>query len=506
MLGDHGALGRAGGLLQGSTQHPLVELGGRARWADAGVPADDATGGGGGDATDCDDDDAPWEEDWEEEQYEEPAHDPEPWELRAMWQQECKVVRTLEAQGAPADSAALAAARAARDDAEQRWRRAKEPHPVSTRIGWAQKRLDKAEKALTKIRYEVEEYEESVQRRRRAYDERIEAAEQRFRWRRDQLEELHAEAAGASNTRASSELCDMLATEVTAMVEVLEEGSKAREMANLLLSRIADASKKPRGGKCENYDIADDDAPADADDETMHDLDDHVHATMARGAATTATGGAAMARAAWSADATGRWQSYKRGGGAKGGGAATARAVDGTHGKGGAGAAASGLRMATKAGEQRAGQEQLGAAAPQSKQPLAGEGRRPGARGREEDDVEISQPNKSHRGEDDVTVLSVECAGDDLQRARKLQQEQEIAMAAARDAQATFGDATSVHIAAQLYAHKVALAVQRANAVGIGTMVDGKQLIELAPEVFAKWTTDVLAPAEAEAKEDDRGL
>jgi hypothetical protein len=37
-------------------------------------------------------------------------------------------------------------------------------------------------------------------------------------------------------------------------------------------------------------------------------------------------------------------------------------------------------------------------------------------------------------------------------------------------------------------------------------MVDGKQLTELAPEVFAKWNTDVLAPAEAEAKEDDRGL
>ncbi len=74
-------------------------------------------------------------------------------------------------------------------------------------------------------------------------------------------------------------------------------------------------------------------------------------------------------------------------------------------------------------------------------------------------------------------------------------------MQAARGANAVFGDETSVQIAAQLYAHKVELLRGRAQTVGVGSIYEGKQLIELSPEELNVWVRDVLAPAESEAKE-----
>ncbi len=154
------------------------------------------------------------------------------------WQQECRVVKSMGAQGAPADSAALAAARIARDEAEQQWRRAQRPHPLATRMGWAQQRLDKAERALTKVRYEQEAYEEEVAKRRKEIDARNEEADRRYRWRQEQLEELHAEAGGVCKAKADDNQCDMLAREVRALVENIDEGTAARGQANLLLAKI----------------------------------------------------------------------------------------------------------------------------------------------------------------------------------------------------------------------------------------------------------------------------
>ncbi len=446
----------------------------RGRWADDAVPADGPHAGGGDDDSDDYLDDVGWEEEGDEGAEDGASPEPDPSELKARWQQECKVVRTLEASGAPADSAALAAARTARDDAERLWRSAKEPRPVATRIGWAQQRLDKAEKALTKLRFEVEEYEEEVLRQRRAFDERLEAAEGRYRWRRDQLDELYEEASGQGAARVNEDLCDMVAKEVAAMVELMEDGTEAKGMGNLLLSRIAEAAHRRQGAKCEEFNLAE----ADCTPRVCRGGSPSPPSDRAQ-----AGGGAegqAAARPAWAADSSGRWQHRGRGAGASSCGVDGAAVGASPCGKGGSGAAAADMQV-------------------DAASDVAVRGRPSGVRGRD-DEVQDQQPaSKSHRGEDVVIVPSVESAADDVARAHKLRQEQATLIQAAEGARATFGDATSVHIAAQLYAHKVALAVQRANAVDIGATVDGKQLIELAPDKFTAWVEEVLVPAEKEA-------
>ncbi len=91
-------------------------------------------------------------------------------------------------------------------------------------------------------------------------------------------------------------------------------------------------------------------------------------------------------------------------------------------------------------------------------------------------------------------------------RALKLKSEQDAAIQAAREANAQFGDSTSMHIAAQVYAHKVDQARARAKAVGIEPVSEGRQLIELPPDAFNKWVNEVLVPAECRKGDEDKDL
>jgi hypothetical protein len=452
----------------------------RPRWADAGIPAD-AIGGGDGDSAYAEED-AAWE-DWDGEGEPEAVEEPTPTELRARWQSECRVVRALEAQGVPADSAALAAARAARDDAEAQWRSKKQPQPLSVRMGWAQRKLDKAEQALSRARLELEEYEEEAARRRKEHEEKVEAADERYRLRQAQMEELHAEAGGSSAARANESLCTMVARELQAFTELLDEGSEVRGKANLLLAKLANAVGEAQP---QSYNLAQDDA--DSDDEMGSD----VHASAGCGEELGVPGTRARAQGAtatsWGSDASGRWNRTTRearGGqhrSAEGGAAAQAGAEGREAATGGKPAPATPAEPAAPAPlEQPAGPPRVGRA----------------TRTREEEHQ--GPPPKSHRGEDDVGLQAVEAQGDDAARAAKLHQEQTIAMEMARAADAKFGDDASMQIAAQLYAHKVELAKVRAAAIGIGTTVGDKQLIELSPEQFNAWTRDTLAPAEEAA-------
>ncbi len=95
---------------------------------------------------------------------------------------------------------------------------------------------------------------------------------------------------------------------------------------------------------------------------------------------------------------------------------------------------------------------------------------------------------------------------DDLARARKLYEEQSLAIEAARQANAEFGDEQSRQIAGQLYAHKVDLVRARAEAVGVRPMLGDKQLIELAPQDFTAWIKEHLEPAEAAAAGEAKEL
>ncbi len=470
-----------------------ARAGQRRRWADDPVPWDADDAGSDDDCMDADLDDGGWEDDGADEQegHGADALEPSPQELKDAWLQECQVVKQMLRQGCPTSSAALAAACTARDEAEARWRRAKKPQPIAIRMGWAQRNVDRAERALTRHRVELEEFERQYEDRRAEIRERLDAADERYRRRVEELDALHAEAgelaAGATGGAAKgsgeggggdSEIRDLVAKELLVIVEALEEGTEARGRANLLLAQLATPARQA--------------APTQ-----VHYIgDDGVHE---HGRAATEGGGKACGTrncgggkgpasrsgeaARWRTDVHGRWSH---------------RESMGVDSRGGAGAVSKVLGQGSRSTAARAGQApgvhegQDAHAAPSN----AARAPRP----RDEigaDDSEGPQ-GKSHRGDDlPPTAGTVGEGGDDLARARRLHEEQLLAMEAARRANAEFGDDQSKQIVGQLYARSVEQFVARARRVGLRATADGKPLIELAPQDLTAWVKDHLEPAEA---------
>ncbi len=503
---------------------------GRPRWADEDPPCDRVNEDDediymDADVADADADDL-GEEDADEEGYEEAT----PEQLRQTWLAECRAVKSLEAQGRHAGSAALAAARDARDEAEASWRRAVGPAPVAVRMGRAQQRLDRAAKTLERCRLDLEEFEDEMDKQRSALRQRIDDAEERYRARAVQLDELHAEAgelATGSTTayptrRAESEVCNMVAADLQALVETLPEDSDARGSVNLILAKMACAASSAGP---QRYDIGD--AGAGEED-------------GARAGGRWA-GGESAEGAHWSEDSNGRWSRRaaaaareKGSDGAEGGWQLPRRPIritgnkEQVHGSSSTGAASSGWNVTVSdggAGTADAGNGNDGGKPAAGSRGASGVeggpsataataaaidagasrkgGEQIGQRRKREGDEDADTLNKSHRGEDIVREASVELGGDDAARAEKLQKEQAIAIWAARNAQSIFGDNASRAIAGQLYAHKVQLVQQRAREVGVDPKAeDGRDLLGLEPEEFTRWTQTVLEPAEKKASGD----
>ncbi len=475
-----------------------------------------------------DDDAVAEEEEWEDDEL--PEREATPEQLRQTWLAECRAVKALESQGRHAASAALAAARDARDEAEAAWRRAMGPTPVSVRMGRAQQRLDKAARALERCRLELEAFNEETDKRREALQQRVEEAEDRYWARSGQLDELHVEAGelaagtmGANGLRRTGgEACDAVAADLQALAESLPEESEARCSVNLILAKLANAAGQ---SEPQRFDIADEESG------------EHGGAGLAE---QTDCGGAAGSTR-WAEDSTGRWN--RRAAAASQGKDPVGR-DDGwqwpkkpvriaggrahLQGSNPTGAASSGwnaapLENGSGLPGERAGREHGGATTREPRQPsepggesnqtaetAAGTGTDTGTRGdtrpgngrKRGGDAETSTHHKSHRGDDVAIETSVELSGDDAARAAQLQKEQAIAMWAARNAQAIFGDESSRAIAGQLYTSKVQAVVQRAREIGVDPKAeDGKELVELAPEDFTKWIQTVLEPAEKGAAE-----
>ncbi len=466
--------------------------GGKGRWADEEVPCDRFRDGAESDYADEDlEMDANEDEgDGDQEEWE---CEPTPEELRQRWLRECSAVKALAAQEKHASSAALAAAREARDLAEEEWRRARKPVPLSIRMGFAQKKLDKAQAALTRIRLELDEFDEETDRRRNELCKRIEEADARYRSRVSQMDDLHAEAAGLATDAAAAgtsdratregEVCNMVAMELQAIAETLDEGDDARGRINLLLSKVATATAQPH---VEQFDIG-------YDDEAM--------------AANTMD-------TTWSEEPGGRWTRVTRKGKSrgKGGGGQSfepQRGAGAGHGKPphtGAGASDTNTPAANDLGTASDGKgaQQAGptaAAAAVVPPPAAPNTAFRGTRRRGEDMEEDAARGKSHRGQDDEGLQSVEVEGDDFKRALKLREEQAIAAVAAIECQAVFGDERSRQIAGQLYEHKVGLLKNRSAELGIPAASSGRQLIELSPEELSEWIRKALEPAERAARD-----
>ncbi len=480
---------------------------------------------------DCDDDagsayadhDVAWE-DYEEDEADNAWESPPSVEsLRSRWVQECRAVKALERVEWDSDnpSAALGAARAARDRAEQNWRAALAPKPVALRMGNAQRKLDKAQRAVEKAERELSQFEAEAQARREELQAEVEAAEQRRQNRQKQLDALHKEAGelAAANAACGGHEREAQPTavvvqdviqELQAFVETLDEGSDARGKANLLLAKLATA---PHAAPSRHYICSDAEEDDDGGD---------YQAVSRRGRARQATSPARpppRREPAWCEGSNGRWNKHKgtightgqrdrdtdvhMGGGDNGAEAAAAAAPAGAADSRGNGSSA-------PVGEVGAAAAPAGPAnASAGRNGPGADGSRPG-KGRQgpRDEDAALPPNKSHRGHDETAVesTSVESAGDDAMRALKLRSEQEAAIQAAREANAKFGDSTSMHIAAQVYAHKVEQAKTRAKAVGIEPVSEGRQLIELPPDAFNKWVNEVLVPAESQKGSEDREL
>ncbi len=484
----------------------------RPRWADSCPPSDhDADMD---DESDYADRDAEWEQEEDDgEDGEECSWDypPSPESLKSRWQTECRAVKALERAERPGEgpSSALQAARAARDRAEEAWRKALAPKPVSIRLGYAQRKLDKAQRAVERAERDMHQFEEEARWRRQELQEAIDAATQRKAGRQKELDDLHREAgevAEANKLRGHDEgatsaggqkFRDDVADGLKALIEVIDEGSEARGMANLLLAKLATA---PGETQHQSYNISTD--GEDGEDETPF----QTVTRRGRGAGSSKPRQAEHKGTTWAPGANGRWSKKsdaehagKGPGSPADEGKAKAAGVAGNR-DGGARSAAAESCDATPTSMDTSGG---GIAAPAG--PRAGSMGR-STRGREDDQPQ--PPAKSHRGDDDQQLASVEAEGDDAARALRLKEEQDAAIAAAKAANASFGDEVSMQIAGQLYARKVDLVRQRAMAIGVEPAVDGSPLISLAPDRLNAWVKDVLAPAEAahRQKEEDKEL
>ncbi len=94
--------------------------------------------------------------------------------------------------------AVLEAARRHRDEAERRWRAAKPAHPIGRRIRWAAEAVEAAMEKQRLHREELEEFEEKTARRRGELLERQAADDERVARKQRELDCLRAEAGPAS--------------------------------------------------------------------------------------------------------------------------------------------------------------------------------------------------------------------------------------------------------------------------------------------------------------------
>ncbi len=502
-----GGEGRQAGALSnpgGARQAAAAGMGGagadaqpqrRGRWADETPPCDRMQDDGGSAYAD---EDAGWnEEDMEDEDEFDGSNAwedrPTEEDLKSRWLQACRAVRALEKmeKGDDEPSSALLAARNARDTAERAWRDMLTPKPVSLRLGYAQKKFDKAQRAVDKAMQELQQFEEDVDLRRGELREAVEAAERRRDTRQEELDALHQEAGdlagGRGRTRddgGGHRVSDMLAKELQALVELLEEGSEARGRANLLIAKVATVAARDEQS---HYNIHTDGEDANEDE----GADFQAVARRGRGPRRAEAEQAPSKGYTWDTNAHGRWSRQKGATGGGGCGAAT-NTANGNTGKGSTSADGSDMPRPGCAQEPSDG----------FPQPMAAAGARGRKNARGHDDVALNHPCwESHRGEDEVRDVSVEADGDDAARAAELKLEQDAAIAAAQKANATFGDEASMQIAGQLYARKVQQVVDRAKAAGVAPASDGKALIELTPHDLNEWVRSVLAPLEAEAAE-----
>ncbi len=202
---------------------------------------DGARGAEDGGDEDADDADAP-----EEGQ-------PDPAQLRRRWNDEVALVKRLARQGMDQRHPAMVAAVAARDAAEQKWRLHKDPTPLATRLGWAQRRFDKAIALQTRTKERLAELEQEYERQKTELMVKLDADTARTAKRKKELAEIQDEASGERPQprtgdggeevrRACAKTCEDMRKHVapglTLLAEQLESGTEAWTMLTAIVSTL----------------------------------------------------------------------------------------------------------------------------------------------------------------------------------------------------------------------------------------------------------------------------
>ncbi len=489
------ARAKGGGQAMHAPEHAVEEPSrtpvARQRWSDLASACDE----------DEDMDDEDLDAEWDDEaEGTEPAAESDPRQLRANYEELSRAVRNLEKRGGfTQGSTALRALEEARDKAERAWRSAKPPAPLPTRMAWAESKLDKAATALTKARLAVDELDAAYEKQREFLYQQIHEAEAWYRWRQQQVDDLHNEAAekaparrGAQGSEGGAEvkekIRDQLLPEVQAIMEHAEGNPELLEKLSLLAAGLVDAETRlagsPSAPAAETFDMAEGDSDGGNGGGTTRDTASKGGAGCTQGKGGADAGGPKGKSSEWRSDGPGRWSRAAAAG--KTGNASAEMAAQAT-----AAAAASQTKGDSGAGG--------AAAAPRRG---AGDGANGQDCGMDDDeaasDREDGGPPKHRRRRSAEDTRNEAREAADRKRAEELHAQQSAAAAAQVDSfnagAGGFGSQAALSIAAQRFVGEVQSAQERAAKRGIEPKAgDGRALLELTPMELQQWVEENLA-------------
>ncbi len=435
-----------------------------------------------------------WQMDWEADEEGEGADEDQPGDeedsatLKQRLEKENAAVRALAREGLAEDHPAMAAAVAARDAVDAAWRSSRKPHPVARRMGWAQRRLDKAMRARDRVRDELAEYDTRAREQRDAILERLGNAMERVAKHREALDVLQEEAAvdapSARKGNGAAGVCAQLAggmrTELAPTVEALAaeipEGSAAHAHLSIIIAKLEGMQGKlEQVGNgtdgYQEYNMSEGDAPSEAEWSESHEL----------GGGPGADADAAKGARQWATKGHGRWCREGAGHAQHSGKGGTARDTDGP---------VAVPRPATTTTDEHAGaapptpttaQKGTARAARQGDTGPSGKGVDANGDNCTEDQ---QPPNKSRKGQDPADTAMAHAAAQDTARALQLMESQRTAAAAGE-----YGSQAAIQAAGQLHARNVAQVVSAAIERGIQPITEtGEELIMLGPQELEEWT------------------
>ncbi len=204
-------------------------------------------------------------------------------DLHKAWHGELALVKRLRQQGVAADHPVMLAACMARDDAEKRWRGAKDPTPPSVKLGRAQAKLDRAISIQAESRRAILDHERSYKERLAVLQTKMDEDTERVCLRRRQLDEVQASlGAGAGKSKVEAahgeavrQVRDSISKEVAptlvALAEQLDTSTPAWTMLNSVLSSLSSSQalldRAAETGGAQAFNIGD---GAEANDEADH--------------------------------------------------------------------------------------------------------------------------------------------------------------------------------------------------------------------------------------------